>query len=282
MAEGEILGFLGPNGAGKTTTVKMLTGQLKPKAGKAILLGMDVAKNVEKVQGEIGVCFEETNLYEQMSAIENLRFFARLFGIRPFDAEALLRRVGLAGREKDRVDSSVKCKLEMALKNPDWVIMQSTRHTEEKEIEGIKRQLRLLNLKISQAESGIATIQDHIERQSGIYTPQEAERRIANYRGTILKATRSKEELETSLNQITQDKERSQRTKDAFRRIHSKNIKRSTFADWLRIVEILDAKVYPSEDWFEITVTTAIDLAGLEDEGKPASCYNTNIASPKL
>ncbi|GAI80616.1 unnamed protein product, partial [marine sediment metagenome] len=81
VAEGEILGFLGPNGAGKTTAIKMLTGQLRPKAGKATLLGIDVAKNVDRVQGDIGVCFEVTNLYEQMSAIENLRFFARLFGV---------------------------------------------------------------------------------------------------------------------------------------------------------------------------------------------------------
>jgi len=108
VAEGEILGFLGPNGAGKTTTVKMLTGQLKPKAGRAVLLGMDVARNVEKVQGDIGVCFETTNLYEQMSAIENLRLFARLFGVRPFDGAALLKRVGLGGREKDRVETYSK------------------------------------------------------------------------------------------------------------------------------------------------------------------------------
>ncbi len=104
VAEGEIIGFLGPNGAGKTTTVKILTGQLKPKSGKATLLGMDVAKNVEKVQGDMGVCFEVANLYEQMSAIENLKLFARLFGIHPFDGDALLKRVGLAGREKDRVE----------------------------------------------------------------------------------------------------------------------------------------------------------------------------------
>ncbi len=108
VAEGEILGFLGPNGAGKTTTVKMLTGLLKPKAGKAMLLGMDVASNVEKVQGDIGVCFEDTNLYEQISAVGNLKLFARLFGIRPFDANALLKRVGLAGREKDRVETYSK------------------------------------------------------------------------------------------------------------------------------------------------------------------------------
>ncbi len=103
VAEGEILGFLGPNGAGKTTTVRMLTGQIKPKAGGATLLGMDVATNVEKVQGQIGVCFEVANLYEQMSAEDNLKLFARLFGTKDFDAFALLERVGLGGREKDRV-----------------------------------------------------------------------------------------------------------------------------------------------------------------------------------
>ena len=59
------------------------------------------------------------------------------------------------------------------------------------------------------------------------------------------------------------------------------NIKRSTFSDWLRIVEILDTKVYPSEDWSEIKVSTAIDLASLESDNQ-ALCYNINIASPKL
>ena len=108
VAEGQILGFLGPNGAGKTTTVKMLTGLLKPKAGQAIVLGMDVAKKAGKVRGEIGVCFEETNLYEQMSAVENLRLFARLFGVDGVDPNALLERVGLGGREDDRVENYSK------------------------------------------------------------------------------------------------------------------------------------------------------------------------------
>ena len=108
VAESEILGFLGPNGAGKTTTVKMLTGQLTPKAGRAILLGMNVADNVDRVQGDMGVCFEVTNLYEKMSAIENLKLFARLFGVRSFDAEALLARVDLADWGKDRVETFSK------------------------------------------------------------------------------------------------------------------------------------------------------------------------------
>jgi ABC-2 type transport system ATP-binding protein len=108
VGEGEIVGFLGPNGAGKTTTVKMLTGQLKPKSGRALLLGMDVARDGVKVHREIGVCFETTNLYEQMNAEENLKLFARLFDMRQFDAPALLKRVGLAGREKDRVEGYSK------------------------------------------------------------------------------------------------------------------------------------------------------------------------------
>lgn len=108
VAAGEILGFLGPNGAGKTTTVKMLTGQMRPAGGKAYILGMDVARNVEKVQAQMGVCFEVTNLYEQMTGTENLRLFARLFGVKPFDSEALLGRVGLAGKGKDRVETYSK------------------------------------------------------------------------------------------------------------------------------------------------------------------------------
>lgn len=106
--EGEILGFLGPNGAGKTTTVKMLTGQLKPKDGTVTLLSKDVAKHVEEIQGDIGVCFEITNLYEKMSAVENLNLFAKLFDVKDFNATELLAKVGLAGRGKDRVETYSK------------------------------------------------------------------------------------------------------------------------------------------------------------------------------
>jgi len=108
VAEGEILGFLGPNGAGKSTTVKMLSGQLRPKEGRATLLGLDVARHPKQVQAQIGVCFEITNLYEQMTGIENLTLFARLFGVKDFDAGALLARVGLDGRGKDRVETYSK------------------------------------------------------------------------------------------------------------------------------------------------------------------------------
>lgn len=103
VAQGEIVGFLGPNGAGKSTTIKMLTGQLKPKSGEIEILGMKMPAEASKIQARIGVCFEEKNLYINMSAKANLRFFARLFGIKDLDADGLLRRVGLADRMNDKV-----------------------------------------------------------------------------------------------------------------------------------------------------------------------------------
>ncbi len=108
VKEGEIFGFLGPNGAGKSTTIKMLTGQLYPKNGKITVLGLDVMKKSGKVQAQIGICFERTNLYEQMSAIENLKLFADLYGVKKFDADELLITVDLKGRGKDRVSSFSK------------------------------------------------------------------------------------------------------------------------------------------------------------------------------
>jgi ABC-2 type transport system ATP-binding protein len=105
---GEILGFLGPNGAGKSTTIKMLTGQLQPKGGSAQVLGFDIAADDPEMQAQIGVCFEEKNLYLNMSGLENLDFFASLYGIKDADSMEVLRRVGLADRARDRVHSYSK------------------------------------------------------------------------------------------------------------------------------------------------------------------------------
>jgi len=108
VEEGEIFGFLGPNGAGKSTTIKMLTGQIYPKEGEITVLGLDVTRKSGLVQAQIGICFERTNLYEQMTAIENLKLFADLYGVKKFDPEELLSRIGLKGREKDRVSTYSK------------------------------------------------------------------------------------------------------------------------------------------------------------------------------
>lgn len=105
---GEVLGFLGPNGAGKSTTIKVLTGQLPLKGGSAQILGRDIGKDDPVVQSQIGVTFEEKNLYLEMTALENLNFFASLFGIRNAGSLEALQRVGLADRAKDRVSKYSK------------------------------------------------------------------------------------------------------------------------------------------------------------------------------
>jgi ABC-type multidrug transport system ATPase subunit len=103
VGRGEILGVLGPNGAGKSTVIKMLTGQLPPRTGNIEVFGLDLGRDRTAIQGRIGVCFEEKNVYPTLSGRENLRFFARLFGRRDLDVTPLLERVGLAERGDDRV-----------------------------------------------------------------------------------------------------------------------------------------------------------------------------------
>jgi ABC-2 type transport system ATP-binding protein len=108
VGEGEILGFLGPNGAGKSTTIKMLTGQLQPNGGRVSILGLEGEKRRTEIQAQIGVCFEEKNLYPNMTAVENLAFFASLFGIKDADIDGLLQKVGLQDRAGDRVKNYSK------------------------------------------------------------------------------------------------------------------------------------------------------------------------------
>jgi ABC-2 type transport system ATP-binding protein len=100
---GEIFGFLGPNGAGKTTTIKMLTGQLRPTSGEARVVGCDVVEERQELKPQIGVVFEYQNVYERLSAKDNLTFYARLYGVKKERIEKVLVQVGLMGRERDKI-----------------------------------------------------------------------------------------------------------------------------------------------------------------------------------
>jgi ABC-2 type transport system ATP-binding protein len=109
IAEGELFGLLGPNGAGKTTTIKMLITLLIPTSGTARVLGLDVVKDAREVRKRIGYVFGgERGLYERLSGLDNLRYFAELYAVPPRRQKQriddLLDLVGLKGREKERVE----------------------------------------------------------------------------------------------------------------------------------------------------------------------------------
>jgi ABC-type multidrug transport system ATPase subunit len=108
LHRGEILGLLGPNGAGKSTVIKLLIGLLRPDGGTIEVLGMPMPAQASAIQARLGVVFEEKNLYPTLTGRENLAFFARLFGLRGVDLDALLARVGLTGRGNDRVSGYSK------------------------------------------------------------------------------------------------------------------------------------------------------------------------------
>jgi ABC-2 type transport system ATP-binding protein len=81
VEEGEIFGLLGPNGAGKTTTIRMLAALLSPSSGSAMIDGYDLHDDALKVREIIGILTESPSLYGRLSAMENMEFFAKAYGV---------------------------------------------------------------------------------------------------------------------------------------------------------------------------------------------------------
>ncbi|MBG0568775.1 ABC transporter ATP-binding protein [Actinoplanes aureus] len=109
VRRGELFGLLGPNGAGKTTTIKMLNTLLIPTAGTARICGFDVVTRTREVRRRIGYVFGgDRGLYDRLSGLDNLRYFAELYGVPPHQQKSaiaeLLDLVGLTGREHERVE----------------------------------------------------------------------------------------------------------------------------------------------------------------------------------
>ena len=110
IERGELFGMLGPNGAGKTTTVKMLTTLLLPTGGTAKILGLDVVQRTAEVRMHIGFAFSGSRgLYNRLTAIQNLKYFAELYALEPEVTRKripeLLEMVGLSSRGDDRVET---------------------------------------------------------------------------------------------------------------------------------------------------------------------------------
>lgn len=120
VGKGEIFGFLGPNGSGKSTTIRMLCGVLDPTAGRAEVLGFDVAKDPDEIKRRIGYMSQKFSLYEDLTVAENLAFYAGIYDV-PGDVfaerrPAILEMADLRGREDELAGNlSVGWKQRLAL-----------------------------------------------------------------------------------------------------------------------------------------------------------------------
>jgi len=81
VEKGEIFGFLGPNGAGKTTTIRMLAALIAPSGGEATIAGLHLGRENRAIREHVGVLTETPGLYKRLSAVDNLLFFAKLYGV---------------------------------------------------------------------------------------------------------------------------------------------------------------------------------------------------------
>jgi len=104
VEKGEVFGFLGANGAGKTTAIRMLTGLLKASSGKALVAGFDINTQSEQVKQHIGYMSQRFSLYDDLTIIENMRFFGTIYGLdkQQIDERSseILEKLDLAGYQK--------------------------------------------------------------------------------------------------------------------------------------------------------------------------------------
>ncbi|MBW1666945.1 MAG: ABC transporter ATP-binding protein [Deltaproteobacteria bacterium] len=118
VQEGEIFGLVGPDGSGKTTCLRILSGLMRPSGGRAIIMGMDVTKDPESVKSMIGYMAQPAGLYDDLTVMENIKFYADLYEVPPENytqrMERLLQFSGLApfaGRLFRNLSGGMKQKL---------------------------------------------------------------------------------------------------------------------------------------------------------------------------
>lgn len=130
---GEVLGLLGPNGAGKTTTVAMIAGLMAPASGEVLVEGAPLNGDTDPKKRRIGLVPQDLALYDELSALANLRFFGALYDLEPAALEraidSSLTLVGLADRARDKVSTfsgGMKRRLNLAaslLHDPDILLL---------------------------------------------------------------------------------------------------------------------------------------------------------------
>ena len=93
IRQGEIFGLVGPDGAGKTTTIRLLVAIMDPTEGRATVAGFDTVKQAEEIKKRIGYMAQRFNLYGDLTVLENLNFFADVFGVRGDEREERIERL---------------------------------------------------------------------------------------------------------------------------------------------------------------------------------------------
>ena len=133
IEEGQIFGFLGPNGAGKSTTIAMLSTYLPPTSGDATIDGLSISRQADEVKKIIGVVPQDIAIYPTLTALQNLRFYGKMYGMGGADLESrcreLLELVELWDRRDSRVDQfsgGMKRRINMAaglLHHPRFLLL---------------------------------------------------------------------------------------------------------------------------------------------------------------
>jgi fluoroquinolone transport system ATP-binding protein len=133
ISKGEIFGFLGPSGAGKSTTQNILTGLLQLQKGEVEVAGYDIKNIKNKMFNKIGMSFEQSNVYNKMSGLENLEFYRKLFDVETRNPMDLIKMVGLDGKENikaGKYSKGMKHRLTFArsmINNPEiWFLDEPT------------------------------------------------------------------------------------------------------------------------------------------------------------
>lgn len=199
VKQGEIYGFLGPNGAGKTTTIKMILGLLYIDEGEIIINGYNVKKDFEKAMAYIGGIVENPDTYEYMTALDNLKLYARIRKVDNKRIDEVIKLVGLESRIKEKVSKyslGMKQRLGLAitlLHSPKVLILDEP--TNGLDPEGIKS-LRDILKKIAREENVAVFVSSHLLSEMELMCDQIA---VIN-EGEILK-------VEAIKNVLTENKD---------------------------------------------------------------------------
>ncbi len=131
VGTGDVYGFLGQNGAGKSTTIRMLLTLIQPGSGEINMFGMDLIKHRKDILRRVGAIIERPDLYKYLNALENLRIFATMSGVKVTEKKLMdqLAMVGLAERAKSKIKTysqGMKQRLGIAtalIHDPDLIIL---------------------------------------------------------------------------------------------------------------------------------------------------------------